>query len=401
MKGECLTCAKVKECPNNISIDDALSGYTCLFYENVSEYVFMARQTVFDTFGYVSGVEAIFNPTTDEWRKTVSEQPVQLYPPAPGTTYTQRKAQFESTLFNKVRELAYKTYKRPNGEQLLTYIDASQMPRQEVKEIILAHEIATQAIIDDRSGDSGVPAVPVVQQAVLVEAPLAATLAEQPVVVPPPTQEQEMTQPTIPTINQPPMEQPTPPPMEQPVAAKRTLRARSLGTNVASAASQPPMTIPAGATVVESATVAQIPVPVTTFPAAPVMPTIPTIPQMQPVAQQIPVSGVSPEVATINELSKKIDELTATVAKLTQVVTAVQKTQVEIGKDLDNKLLYVSTNVDGSMRDINVVLTALHHIYANIPGSAQIAAQQKADISDASKFKAFVSLFAAPTQNPR
>lgn len=68
--------------------------------------------------------------------------------PRQGQTATQRKAELDSARFVAVRNLAYMTYKRQDGQPLMTYQEALD-DRERVKQVILQHEIASGLIVND------------------------------------------------------------------------------------------------------------------------------------------------------------------------------------------------------------------------------------------------------------
>lgn len=86
--------------------------------------------------------------------------------PRPGTTTSQRKAELDQARFVAVRNLAYMTYKRPDGHPLMTYQETLD-DRERVKQVVIQHELALGLLVND--GQPG--AAPVAIAAPMPHAP--------------------------------------------------------------------------------------------------------------------------------------------------------------------------------------------------------------------------------------
>ena len=88
------------------------------------------------------------------------EHPAQ---PKPGTTATQRKAEFDNPEIVKrstIRHLAYQFYKQPDGSPVATYAQTIDN-FEDVKWAVIRHEVATGQVIDevDDGKDAGAAAM--------------------------------------------------------------------------------------------------------------------------------------------------------------------------------------------------------------------------------------------------
>lgn len=399
MKGDCLTCTKLPKCPSDVSVELVIQGFSCALYEAASEPIYEARSSVMETFGYVSGIEAsmgVLPETEEDFRKRrieLSELLNVVYPVPPGTTYSQRKKHFDEAVFNSIRLLATKTYKLPNGEPLIKYVDAAQMQRSQVKEITLAHEIATGAILDDRNGDTPPWEPPAAQPQAVIAAPVAPVAVPVVTFQPEQSKEVQMPQATM-TPGFVPAEQASPPPESTNGTTKKMLRPKAIAAP------------PSGAPIIEQPQM----MPVQQATMSPVIPSPPAgasvmQPQQQMTMQPVfappvaaPQGGVSPDVATNNELAKKLDELTSTVSKLSQQLASSQNDFKQLVANLsqqaneDRKLALQLISMNQSL------FAALHHVYVNVPGLWDRATKAGGKIETLDGFGAYLQGFIG---NPR
>lgn len=139
-----------------------------------------------------------------------------------------------------------------------------------------------------------------------------------------------------------------------------------------------------------------------TFQPVQIQPTFQT-PINQP-AVNIHTPGVSPDVATNNELAKKVDELTATVAKLTQTLnTQVSNLQNDFKQLVQNLSAQVNQTNKTDVAILNsfrLVLASLHHMYATNPATAALPASNNLKIGTLPEFEAAMAKYAG-IQNPQ
>lgn len=64
-RGDCLCCSKIKVCALT-SVEKALGGFTCQYFEGVIEAEWMARMDAMEKFGDVISVQAMMDRVIDE-----------------------------------------------------------------------------------------------------------------------------------------------------------------------------------------------------------------------------------------------------------------------------------------------------------------------------------------------
>ena len=151
---ECFTCTKTGQC-SQTSVQKIVGGFCCPLYEQVPEPVVYARSRVMSQYGLVSAARALLMRPTEP-----DEESFTMHydrPPA-GTTYSQRKQQFEGVAFIDVRNLGVMVYKNPDHTPILDAGETLQVDRKaETIEKVLQFELANGIIVPDAAPTQSSP----------------------------------------------------------------------------------------------------------------------------------------------------------------------------------------------------------------------------------------------------
>lgn len=346
---------------------------------------------------------------------------IKLPPETTGQRYSEREQAFKNCTFFTLRKVATEGLKIDTGQTI--YVNADGKPfcdyndtirdRNLVRQRILDYELAQGWIVDDRGAQQAVAQIvqPVPQPAV-------------------PVQETMSTVPTVPiaaammTINSTPAPTPQPQPQPPPASdAGAPTGKKRPGPRLPSAVAPPTTAVaqpqpPPGAMTVHAPVVTPAPVQAT----ATMTPTliVPEQTQVQPftppTAMPAPVSvrpftvpaapvAQAPVAAPAAPAGsdKKLDAIGSGLEIISRDVESHRK---DFSQFVSNMSEQVNTNnksikahdeaLKEIQRSLDIVLTAIHHIYLTIPGLQAGAVEAKANIGTAPEFREYIAKFTVP-----
>lgn len=258
--------------------------------------------------------------------------------PNPGTTLSQRKAEFDNARFVDVRNLASLHYKHPDGTPLLTYTQ-TLADREEVKRKILEFELANGFILNDGATMPG---------------PTPTNGATQvPMSFTPPTQAAPAPGPSPMAMpGQTAMPSPVMPPSDGPKPSRRKINAAA-GTAVAA----PPAAPPPATAQVASFSPPQAAPPVASF----------TPPQAPAVASFTPPQAPAvPQAASFSNPASAVAGPAMPASVQTFDITPIMATLDQLGKGVS----VAANNADQALNLCNeikrnqmMIMGMLHHMY--------------------------------------
>jgi hypothetical protein len=149
---ECLTCAKIGYCAQ-LTIPKLLGGHVCPSFVAAAVPVIQARVAMVEKYDPVTAARALLNRTDKHSQEESIE--MSLDAPTPGTTYSDRKKQFEIMPFMDVRLIGNKKYRYEDGTPILDWDATLHTDSRQVSiEKVLQFELDEGFIVPDGAEQS-------------------------------------------------------------------------------------------------------------------------------------------------------------------------------------------------------------------------------------------------------
>lgn len=408
---ECLSCEHIEHC-SETNVRRLLDGYLCGLYKEVADPVVVARYEMIFRYGPKPAAFALLKREPDPTNKEECQTMGPWDPPAPGTTYSERKKQLEVMTFMDVRVLGAKKYVNAEGQPVLDWDESRRQDRKNDSITkVLDFELSNGFIVPDggavqtpqlegtsqmannpyQPGNGAVPpGVPGIPQQVAPPAPnMQPPVPQIPAGVSPPTMPYGMA-PQVPPGATPPVQ----PPQQE---AAPTGKKKGKGASAGAAAAPPPPPPPSNPQPGQQFMTAspQPPAPPPGFQAQqPQQFSPPPVPGTPNWGAPAPVMTAPPVPAA--QQAAPVGGAPVDLGQVLQLIDSVGKAVNAIGQAQDTRAAALDQALEKISNLLLVQVAAIHHIYLSTPPLGQALQQSGKTLADVNQFITYMQQYLPP-----